>query len=54
MPDCLPSSVWAMAWAELYRVFAERQDNENLDLMNSLLNAVITDMWDEIARYRVV
>jgi hypothetical protein len=48
--DNLPSSVWAVAWCTLYGIFEERLDQENLDLMDSVLQSVEADMRDEIER----
>ena len=45
----LPSFVWAMAWAELYKVFGERMQQDELDLMDSVLGGVEFDMQDELA-----
>jgi hypothetical protein len=46
----LPSSIWATAWAELYKVFSEQMRQDEVDLMDSVFNAVVADYQDEIAR----
>jgi len=47
IPENLPSSVWATAWCELHKVFSERLEQENVDLMDSILQAVETDIQEE-------
>lgn len=39
-------SVYRMAWIELYRAFSERMQQDELDLMNSVLLGVAAD-YDE-------
>jgi hypothetical protein len=43
----LPSSVWATAWGELYKLYSQRFDQDNIDLMESVFNAVLADYQDE-------
>lgn len=50
IPENLPSSVWAMAWAELYKWFGENLRQEELDLMDNILQSVVRDTQDEMAR----
>jgi hypothetical protein len=47
MPEPLPSSVWAEAWCKLYQVYSERLDQANVDLMDSILDAVVADAQEE-------
>ena len=46
IPNDLPDSLWGEAWKELYRVYSERLDQENVDLMNSVLNTVVNDVME--------
>lgn len=48
IPENLPSTVWAQAWGELYKVFSERLNQENVDLMDSVFNAIVTDVQEEM------
>lgn len=50
MPENLPSSVLATAWATLYSIYGERLDQENLDLMDSTLGSVEADAQEEMRR----
>lgn len=50
MPENLPSGVWALAWNELYKLYNERLDPENVDIMDSIFQAVVADTQEEIAR----
>lgn len=50
VPECLPSSVWAKAWAELYKVFSEQKNQEALDTMDTALSTAVSDAQDEIER----
>jgi len=45
--EALPGSIWEKAWAELYRVYSERLDQDNVDLMDSLFKAVVADYQKE-------
>jgi hypothetical protein len=47
----LPNSIWASAWDELYKVYSERLNQENIDLMDSIFSAVVADF--EMARKTV-
>ena len=44
----LPSSIWAEAWAKLYNCFGERLQQDELDLMDSVLQSVEADAQEEI------
>lgn len=46
IPENLPSSVWAVAWCELYKVFGEQLDQDALDIMDAVWKGVVTDMQD--------
>lgn len=46
-----PNEVYATAWSELYKVFSEWQDQENVDLMDSVLEAVKKD-YEELTNER--
>jgi len=48
MPENLPSSIWAVAWCKLYEWFSENERQEDLDLMKSILQGVITQAQEEI------
>jgi len=50
IPENLPSTIWATAWCELYKLYGERLDQENLDIMDSVLHGVEAEFQDEIAR----
>jgi hypothetical protein len=50
MPESLPSTVWAVAWCELYKVFSEQMRQDEVDLMDSVLQSVDADMRDEMKR----
>jgi hypothetical protein len=47
IPENLPSSVWATAWSELYKVFSEQMRQDDVDLMDSVFNAVVLDYQEE-------
>lgn len=47
----LPSSVYTIAWNELYKLYGERLDQENLDIMDAVLGGVNVDMDNEIERF---
>lgn len=42
-----PLEVYASAWNELYKLYSERLDQENLDIMDSVLKGVVAEMEDE-------
>jgi hypothetical protein len=42
--ESLSSFVWAKAWDELYKVYSERLDQENVDLMDSIFSAVVAEL----------
>ena len=50
MPENLPSSVFAEAWAKLYAVFGEQLNQDALDMMDAVWNGVVADMQDELQR----
>jgi hypothetical protein len=52
IPESLPSSVWATAWCELYKVFSEQMRQEEVDLMDSVFSAVVSDYQDELLRLK--
>jgi len=47
IPENLPSTIFAQAWAELYKIFSERLDQPNVDLMESVFNSVVADAQKE-------
>jgi hypothetical protein len=51
LPENLPSSIWATAWCELYKVFSEQMRQDEVDLMDSVLAAVEADYRDELLRF---
>lgn len=40
LPENLPSTIYAEAWATLYNCFGERMQQEELDLMDSILGGI--------------
>ena len=44
----LSSLVWVRVWGELYKCFSERMQQEELDLMDSVLQGAIADEQEEI------
>lgn len=50
MDKYLQSVVFVVAWNELYKLYGERLDQENLDIMDSVLQGVKADMKDDIER----
>jgi len=45
--ESLPPSTFKAAWLELVKCFGERQQQEELDLMDSILQGVALDMQEE-------
>ena len=41
-------TLYAIAWCELYKIFGEWQDQERIDLMDSVLEAVKSDECNNI------
>ena len=49
----LPPIVYATAWNELYKLWGEWLEQENLDTMDAVLRGVKFDMVDEAERFGV-
>jgi len=47
MPENLPSSVYVIAWHKLYKIFGERLEDENLNLMDSILRSTIFEFENQ-------
>lgn len=50
IPENLPTTIYAEAWATLYNAFGERLQQEELDLMESILEIIIADEQERIKR----
>ena len=50
IPENLPSSVFAEAWARLYSLFGEQLNQDALDTMDAVWNGVVAEMQDEMKR----
>lgn len=48
MPENLPSSIWAIAWAKTYQVFSEQMNQEAVDIMQSVFDSVVLDAQEEM------
>lgn len=44
----LTPSIYETAWNELYKLYGERLDQENLDVMDSVLKGVVADLEDRM------
>ena len=43
----IPTSIYEAAWNELYKVFGERMEQENIDLMESVMKGVLSEKEEE-------
>lgn len=46
MPENLPTTIFAEAWATLYNCFGERCQQEELDLMDAVLAGIVSDQQE--------
>jgi len=50
VPENLPNSVFVAVWHKLYAIFGERIEQENLDLMDSILQDVVSEVENQPER----
>ena len=48
IPENLPSTIYAKAWATLYNAFGERMQDEELELMDTIFDGIVLDEQDRI------
>lgn len=48
--EVIPSSVYEAAWNELYKLFGERLEQENLDGMDAVMAGIRANIREEIDR----
>ena len=47
MEEIIESGVYEVAWGELYKLFGERSEQDNLEVMDSVLKGVRSETEDE-------
>lgn len=52
MPENLPSSIWSKAWATLYSIYGQRLQQDELDLMDSVLQSIEEDARAKLRRIK--
>jgi len=48
IPENLPSTIYAQAWAALYNAFGEQMQDKELELMDNILQSIVADEQERI------